>query len=509
MTADTPAIAAPTSAEKAARRGFVLLIALLALGAGAKAVFFDTLDPDCFWHLKVADQLHAEGVHPLLDKLSFASRPEKWAPYSWLAELWMRLIWEVGGYRAAVAAQAVMAGGFIALVALAARQRAHSRLGCALATFTAALLSLAYVSFRPATAALVILAAVMFLLLRHRRQGESTRSVWLIIPLTAILANIHLYALLVPVWLAAWVADGVWQIKCAGDSGAAIAARKALARRWLLLALCFAASLANPMLGGLLASARYYQFDDPMVASHVIAELQPFWRGPMGKASAALVAIIFIFAFLRRGKLTLFDWLMLVGNAVLLLRFGRFAPLFAIAAVPVYAAMLDLSDRVLARKAVSGLLILLIGIGLWRVLTSFPSGDTSLSQWLNRLGPDTARYPCAAADFVEFKGAPRRGRLINEFTWGGYLEWRLYPQFRVLLDGRTQVFRPGFWQSTYLGSESDRREVLSRTSADAALLPIGRSLFRPALQSLGWTSVYRDDVAEVLVPPAPGSSAER
>src|SRR5439155_16997475 len=60
--------------------GFALLVALVALVAGGKAILHDTLDPDCFWHLRVAEQLHRDGIGPLVDNLSFASSKRPWTP---------------------------------------------------------------------------------------------------------------------------------------------------------------------------------------------------------------------------------------------------------------------------------------------------------------------------------------------------------------------------------------------------------------------------------------------
>src|SRR5215210_3049970 len=59
--------------SRSARPGLLALLGLIALVAGGKAVLFDTLDPDCFWHLRVAEQLKTEGVRPLVDRMSFAS----------------------------------------------------------------------------------------------------------------------------------------------------------------------------------------------------------------------------------------------------------------------------------------------------------------------------------------------------------------------------------------------------------------------------------------------------
>src|SRR3954453_12822557 len=95
-----------------ARLGAAMLVALVALAAGGKSILFDTLDPDCFWHLRVADQLTREGLHPLVDNLSFASMKEPWTPYSWLAELAMKTIWDHGGVRAVVATEAILVAAF-------------------------------------------------------------------------------------------------------------------------------------------------------------------------------------------------------------------------------------------------------------------------------------------------------------------------------------------------------------------------------------------------------------
>src|SRR2546429_4797913 len=91
--------------------GFGLILGLLALVAGGKAILYDTLDPDCFWHLKVAEQLGHEGIGPVTDHLAYASSREPWTPYSWLAELGMKWVWDCGGDRAAVFVLAVVAGG--------------------------------------------------------------------------------------------------------------------------------------------------------------------------------------------------------------------------------------------------------------------------------------------------------------------------------------------------------------------------------------------------------------
>ena len=116
------------------------MIALLASVAMFKSLN-DTLDPDCFWHLRVAEQLTSQGIGPLVDHFSFNSIKQTWTPYSWLAELSMKSLWNFGGYQAAVVASAAFAGGFVVMVAVSCAALAgpwpcsrsrSSRLSCCL-----------------------------------------------------------------------------------------------------------------------------------------------------------------------------------------------------------------------------------------------------------------------------------------------------------------------------------------------------------------------------------------
>ncbi|MGH7215522.1 MAG: hypothetical protein ACREIT_12220, partial [Tepidisphaeraceae bacterium] len=126
------------------------------------------------------------------------------------------------------------------------------------------------------------------------------------------------------------------------------------------------------------------------------------------------------------------------------------------------------------------------------------------SAWLNRHDAEVANgYPCEAADFVDARVAPDNGWLINEFNWGGYLAWRLGEKYQVLMDGRTQLYDAGFWRRIYGVDSEGQLQFLSDVTADAAILPARRSALRNALLTLGWATIYRDERAVVMVPPAP------
>src|SRR6202035_5908931 len=94
------------------------------------------------------------------------------------------------------------------------------------------------------------------------------------------------------------------------------------------------------------------------------------------------------------------------------------------------------SDRILHRPPVVAILAAVLALCVGRLCVDFPRAGTPLDVWLNRHGPDAPGYPTGAAAYVE-QHIPRvSGHLINEFSWGGYLAWRLGGHFQVLVDGR-------------------------------------------------------------------------
>jgi hypothetical protein len=257
------------------------------------------------------------------------------------------------------------------------------------------------------------------------------------------------------------------------------------------------------MLPGAIQTAWHYQFTDVMVAGHVIAEMQPFYRGQFGVIAAAMVLITIIAAILNRRILPAHQWLFLFGSVIALSRMGRFAPIFAIFAAPTLAVTLPrLSEAILSRRSTQYAVAALILATLIRLAIAFPSPTTPLSAWLNRHATDGGGYPTSAADYVLKSVPTRTHHLISEFTWGGYLEWRLNYPWQVLMDGRTQLYSADFWKSVYLGSPTDRKTYLATLSADAAVVPAKGSTFRQDLLDLGWTIAWTDPLAQVLVPPA-------
>jgi len=479
----------PADPRPCVATGFWLMIGLLALVAVGKVIQADTLDPDAFWHLRVADQLLHDGIGPLVDHISFASLKTPWTPYSWLAELLMKFVWDLAGYRGAMLVTAGCSGAIVALLALACRERvrdadAFNPVAIALCTAIGEFFTLPFISFRPVTMALVILGGVVWLLLRDRRRP--TRAVWWCVPLTVLMTNLHLYSI-VCVLLAGASAVGM-----AFDDRTRV-------RRQLLLAIgVMLAACCTPMLRGAVATAIRYNDADPMVAANFITEMRPFYTGATGRVCLALVIGMAALCVWNRRRLSVTDWLWLALSLVLLFRLGRFSPVFALIAMPIITrATPPLGGTALGKPIVKLALAVVLAAGIVSIGSAFP-WDTSLDAWLNRQRPT---YPTEAAAYIDQHITPHEHKLINEFNWGGYLAWRLGDRYQVLMDGRTQLYTPEFWRQTHLGNTAARTEFLKTVRADAAVLPTHDSALAASLIQLNWSIAYHDDLATIFAPP--------
>lgn len=482
-------------------------------------MLYGALDPDAFLHILAADQMLRDGVGPLIDQQSFASVQTPWTPYAWLSALAMKLIWEVGGYRAAVATHAMMAAGVVTLIALACREigsltgsprfgsatsatDAPPRLTTAVATAAGAFLALPHLGFRPSTLATLFLASGILLILRDRRLGERSRSIWLLIPLSVLLINIHPIALMIPMCVITLLGGALWERRWIAQPPDWIEAGRRVRRyEWLLVG-TFLGCLATPMLPGLIKSIIQLQFKDPMVAGRVVAPFQPFYGGPAGAVAAVVVGIMALCLLASFKRLRAGEMLWTATCTAVLFRMGGLSPVFAVGVTPLFAAALPrMSDRVIGRPTVCGIVAIVLLIGAWRIGSGFPARTTPLEAWANRDRAATTGYPFEAADYVEQFIPPATGRIINEYAWGGFLQWRLQGRFQSLLDERTNLYTREFWQATYLGDEAARIAFFEKLDADAAVLPVKDSTFRHALTQTGWRSIYRDERAEILLPP--------
>ncbi len=107
--------------------------------------------------------------------------------------------------------------------------------------------------------------------------------------------------------------------------------------------------------------------------------------------------------------------------------------------------------------------------------------------------------PLRAVDWIE-QNRPAR-EMFNSYNWGGYLLWRLWPQYPVYADGRTDVYDDKFlreYMSVTL-AQDDWQAVLDRRNVGFIVIEAGGVLDTFLQREVGWRETYRDKLAVIYV----------
>jgi hypothetical protein len=114
---------------------------------------------------------------------------------------------------------------------------------------------------------------------------------------------------------------------------------------------------------------------------------------------------------------------------------------------------------------------------------------------------DYRRFPVGALEFI--KQNRLTGNLATAFDWGSYALWKLYPQCKILVDGRYEEVYPdhAFAAAMRFSQKGERWwEVLREFPTDVVVLP--KQIYRQADLAFlpEWKFVYQDEVSVVLLP---------
>lgn len=109
----------------------------------------------------------------------------------------------------------------------------------------------------------------------------------------------------------------------------------------------------------------------------------------------------------------------------------------------------------------------------------------------------TRAFPVGAVDYLEQH--PPQGNMFNEYTWGGYLEYRLFPKQRVFIDGDNDFFGEALVREYLLAVNANDgwQEVLNKYNVQWVIVPPERALAKELARTAGWREVYRDAGAVV------------
>ena len=442
---DRPRVIAPRS-ERLAKAIALALLVVAASWHGLRPL----VDLDVWWQMRLGEQILATQTLVDRDPFSFTFADAPWSYKDAGAAVIMWLLWSLGGSAALVIVKAVLLVVTVSMVfhllhRVRALAFAPSIVGSALA-FDA--LAFRFTE-RPASVAITATVLVLVLIERDRRDR---RGLWWSVLVTAVLANLHRSAVLLPLVLAVHAAVCTCEAKL-------LAQPRRWQRAWAIAIAAAIATLATPF------GLAIYTTTSTLVDAHAAMMTEwapPTWQlvrelspASFGTALLALVAIVLGLARSPRAwwDVALSTLALVLGSQAL-----RHLPYLAIFAVgPGMTAIAARSDAWTGRLRhviACGAAAVALAAQLARPLAA-PS-----------LGLAPAHYPERGLAFVHSL-APElrpRGALFHEFAYGGFFIFHLWPSERVYIDGRTDLVYPSSFVARWLAATTDPRVFAEETA---------------------------------------------
>jgi hypothetical protein len=329
------------------------------------------------------------------------------------------------------------------------------------------------------------LFALSWWIIEDDRRSPSAR-IWLLPLITVFWVNLHGGFLALPITL------GILAV------GAGLERDWRSTKRYgLLLAACMVASIVNPYGLELHGHLSRYLRSDWLVK--LVEEFRPpDLKSPAGPYIELLLVIGIAQAALSWKEGRVRESLLLLAWAHAALTSVRHVPIFAIVMAPLVAGTLHKTLEAIPSLASLGADFrpammrhsLLLPVLFGGLLLS-PSQQGWASDF-----PDTTFPVREAAKHADLL---RTSRLFTEDRWADYLAWRLYPEMKVFLDGRSDYFGPaiiGDYQKLMAVTEGWRQK-LDVYRIDAVLLKPGSPLSAALKEESGWRTV--DQTAEFVL----------
>lgn len=183
-----------------------------------------------------------------------------------------------------------------------------------------------------------------------------------------------------------------------------------------------------------------------------------------------------------------------VGSAYAALRTLRNVHLFAILATPVMAGQLE---EIAVFKPPQMTRLRRANLLLWPLLVAAVLGSLLWVQFVfqNQSKVERETLPAGAADWIE--AHPSNGRIFNTYHWGGYLTWRLYPDYSVFIDGRAELHGDALIRQyvEIYNTRNDWQQLLQSYDVSYVLVEPDYPLAQQLNQTQGWYEVYADRVS--------------
>lgn len=194
---------------------------------------------------------------------------------------------------------------------------------------------------------------------------------------------------------------------------------------------------------------------------------------------------------------------LLAGMAMASLLVARNIPLFVVIAIPILSECIQLNklspwiEKIESRISLLQLqlksywvFIAIISLTLF-IFNKHSSHQTPIMQF----NPNV--FPVQAVEWL--KENPQAGNMFNEFNWGGYIEYELYPSQKVFLDSQTDFYGEALVKeyTTVINAETEWESILQKYNVSWVFIYKHSPLDVLLTENQAWELIYQDNIAVI------------
>lgn len=476
---------------------FVVVFLHLSLNLGSNLLN----DGDTGYHVRAGELILRASSVPHHDSFSHLSPPPAWTAHEWLSEVIMALLHRAFGLTGMVLFFIFLIAFTYALLFRILRSYNRDFFVDVVVIVLVIISSQIHWLARPHIFSLLILVAWYSLLDDY--QYRDRNRLYFLPPLMLLWVNLHGGYIFGFVLLGAYCVGNVVKslMTSANDKERFRAKAVALGVTSMV---CLAVSIMNPY-GYHILTFPFRLASDRYLMDHVGEFLSPNFHGTVYFQYLLLLMLVFL-AF-SRTPLNIIE-VALAGLLITMSLYSqRYILLFAIVAAPIVSkqgsSLLEPASgnalKALKRKSANLSAIDASAKGfLWPVVAilvvvAFAAGGRVQFRF------DPKKKPVAAVEFL--KKADLRGNMFNNDEFGDYVIYSAYPQYRVFIDGRLDMYGSDrvkeYFTVMEFGSGMDR--VLKKYDIDWFLIETDSVLSRYLLTNKDWRLVYSDRLASIFV----------
>jgi len=455
------------------------------------------IDPDFWWHLRTGQLMEQTKAILRVDPFSWTARGKPWITHEWLSELFIYQIYKVGSYQLLTLSFSILitASLFFSYIRCPMASKPYV---AGFSLLLGAVASGPLWGVRPQMITLLFTSLFLYLLDRYRKNSQL--STLIPIPLIMLLwVNLHAgYILGIAVeitYIIGWAIElavlKFWKKESID---------RTTKTKFLILVGVLGASLLvmpiNPA-GLRIFTYPFQTLFDPAMQKYIQEWLSPDFHALIWQPFALLILVLIGSGMVGKHRISITKIILALGFGFAALRSARHVPLFAIVVIPVLAEQFSSLIKINpSAQAPSRLLrwtntLMICAIALVMILTLIQlPGKQEEAMAIN--------YPKEAVEWI-IKNKPQ-GKLFNSYNWGGYLIWRLYPEYPVYIDGRADLYGGTFLFNYFdiYSVKSGWEEKLNQENIQVVIVESDSKLADALEQSSAWKISFEDNVSVVF-----------